>query len=505
MFRILAVLALAACVAAKKPNILMILTDDQDVILGGANYQPQIEKVLVSQGATMKHSGFATTPVCCPSRSTLVTGRYIHNIPMTNNSIAGNCSSLEFQAGAEKLGIPTYLPDYRSLYAGKYLNQYGFPSAGGVSHIPPGWTDWYALQGNSRYYNYTLSVNGTAVQHGGDYAKDYLPDALANQTLKFIGDMANDERPFFAIVATPSCHDPTEPAPQYSGRFANLTSPRLPNYNKGAEDKNWFVRTFGNSMTEARSAVTDWQYRRRLETLLTVDDMVAAFVDKLEATNQLDNTFIFYTADHGYHLGELGLLKDKRTPYEFDIRIPMYVRGPGVCKGCVMDSIISMVDMAPTFLDIAGVDKPSQMDGRSVLPELEGKSQPVGRTFLVEFHGEHGGNPGPVCDKMWVEGTAAYIEGPEMTKTAPVFKGQTVCSVQDSTNNTYSCMRTINKTVNTQFCQWVSGFQEFYNLDTNPWQLKNEIDTLSHEERQKMTAELAKLAACSGDDCVITY
>ena len=130
--------------------------------------------------------------MCCPSRSSILTGKYVHNHHAIDSSIAGGCSSLGWQAGPEKHSVSTYLKDlgYTTYYSGKYLNRYGDSSVGGPAHVPPGWDEWLGLLGNAAYYDYTLSANGKPEKHGDTYSTDYLTDVLVS-TAEVMMEMVN--------------------------------------------------------------------------------------------------------------------------------------------------------------------------------------------------------------------------------------------------------------------------------------------------------------------------
>ncbi|KAH0540067.1 hypothetical protein KQX54_012053 [Cotesia glomerata] len=228
---------------------------------------------------------FVASPICCPNRASILTGRYQHNHLTLNNSLSGGCNSIEWQRTHEKRTFGTILKNqknYRTFYAGKYLNEYGAESAGGPSHVPSGWDWWAGLL---------------------DKTEDYLTDVIAGMAVDFIRSYDNSTQPFLMVLAPPAPHAPFTPAVRHNDKFRDIKAKRTPNFNSFTQlDKHWLVRMHPSPLPNEILTKLDFIYRRRWETLLSIDDLVEKIHQTLKLENFLNDTFIIFTSDNGYHI-----------------------------------------------------------------------------------------------------------------------------------------------------------------------------------------------------------
>ncbi|XP_058808699.1 N-acetylglucosamine-6-sulfatase-like [Phymastichus coffea] len=491
MYRLKIIVAFALWLTAtcSGKNIVLIITDDQDSVLNGMEPMQFTRKLIANEGVEFKKA-FAAVPICCPNRASILTGRYQHNHRTFNNSIAGGCNSDEWRNIHEKNTFAAVLKQqmrYNTFYAGKYLNEYGEKSTGGVAHIPPGWDKWYGLVGNSKYYNYTLSNNGREEWHGTRQS-DYLTDVIWMYASQFLKGQKAD-KPFLMVLAPPAPHEPFTAPTRYVDKYkGKIKVPRNPNFNTdNPRDKHWLVRMGMSPLPVDVTTRLDDIYRKRWESLLAVDEMVNNVYTTLAAQNLLNDTYIIYTSDNGFHIGQFSMPYDKRQPYETDIRVPLMMRGPGIVRGTEVKSAVSSVDLFATILEIAGVERPS--DGVSLL-----NYEVLDRTVLVEYHGEksHGkSNSGCPTDA---------------DLNLALCHKDFACKCQDAANNTYTCVRRVAEHYNNVFCLFYDDehFVEYYDMINDQFQLTNLGPRMNSGQRYRFRKRVKKMSICKDATCILT-
>jgi arylsulfatase A-like enzyme len=360
-----------------KPNIVFIMADDLDYERGNWNRYPNL-RALASQGLTFRNH-FVSNGLCCPSRASILRGQYCHNTGIfTNEGPHGGFATFR-RLGRETSTVGTWLraAGYRTVLMGKYFNGYE-----PTSSKPPGWTMWY-VGGKAGYnqFNYDLNENGTIVHYGSAPA-DYLQDVLRDKALSFI----HGSSPFFLMMWSYTPHGPSPAAPRHIGTFPKVQAPRTETFNEPdvSQQPEWVQRA--QVMPPPQVEYLDTHYRKRLQSMLALDETVGAVIKELERTGQLNNTYIIFTSDNGVHLGQHRLGYGKQTGFDEDLRVPLIVRGPGIPAGRTIDALTVNIDFAPTLAELAGALTPAFVDGRSLVPLLDGTPPRVWRHSLLLEH-----------------------------------------------------------------------------------------------------------------------
>jgi N-acetylglucosamine-6-sulfatase len=364
----------------EQPNIVFVLTDDLDY--ASAQKMPEISALLAEQGTSFEEA-FVSHSVCCPSRATILTGLYDHNHNVLSNRPPDGGFEKFVSEGHEEntIGVGLQEAGYQTAFFGKYLNGYQRERRGAdPTHVPPGWDEWYGKLDGQDLYDYRINENGEEVSYGSE-EEDFYTDVLAGQTTDFVRRAAPDSEPFFMYVAPTAPHGPATPAERHEGAFSEEEPYRPLSYNEeDVSDKPSQIQETERISEEEASTIDDY-YRQRLESMLAVDEMVGSLLEELEATGELENTYIFFTSDNGFEQGEHRLQKGKSQAYEESSRVPLLVRGPGVPAGVKTEKLAVNTDFAPTFADLAGAAFPA--DGRSLVPVLAGSQDPSWRTSIL--------------------------------------------------------------------------------------------------------------------------
>jgi arylsulfatase A-like enzyme len=313
-------------------------------------------------------NAFATTPLCCPSRASIFSGRYVHN-----NNVRANDQA---QFLDQRFTIQAYLKaaGYRTGIFGKYMNAWNF------FQNPVSFDDWGI--GTAGYLPFRVNQNGT-VQTVNKYATSYIRD----NAVRFIEESENqDATPWFLNLWTTAPHSPFTPDTPYQSASVPPFSPNPANSETDKRDKPPHVQASTVNMTAVET-----ERANQLRTLMSVDDMVQTVFETLEATGETSNTLAIFMSDNGFMWGEHGM-RAKGDPYDPSVRVPMYVRWPGhVVAGATDSRLAANVDIAPTLVDaVGGIAPPVPMDGRSLLDPMQSRTR-----LLTEHEGLRTEEDGP--------------------------------------------------------------------------------------------------------------
>ncbi len=378
------------------PNIVLIVTDDQrwDTL----RYMPWVRRHLIHHGTTFENA-FVVNPVCCPSRASILTGRYSHGTGVyTNRPPLGGVDAFD---PSDTIATRLQAAGYRTALFGKYLNHYVGPEA------PPGWDRWASFNdraANAPFFDYTMAVDGT-VRRYGHARKDYSTDVLADHAERFIDATKG---PFFLYLAPSAPHKPSTPAPRDRGSLHSLRPHRPPSFGEAdTSDKPAWVQAIPEIASNREDRFDEFRLGQ-LESLGAVDDAVHRIVRTLRASGEIHDTLFVFTSDNGIQFGE-HRLRGKEAPYEESIRVPMVVRYDAI-RGRARDErrMVLNIDLAPTFADLAGV-RLNDPDGRSIVPLLKDRSPRWRSGFLIEHVGGRIPTYCAVRTKRWKY--VYYIDG----------------------------------------------------------------------------------------------
>jgi arylsulfatase A-like enzyme len=431
-----------------RPNIVLVTADD--MALSDLQWMPRTRRLLGAHGVEMAEF-LSNHPLCCPARAQILTGQYAHNNGVHDND--GRYGGYdELRRPADTIAAWLRGAGYRTAFVGKYLNGWELdprPDAG--------WTAFNPLLGNVyRFFGFTLHHDGEPRTHG----RGHSTDVIFRVVRSYIRDFSRGQAPFFIWASPIAPHNrmseagwrPPVPARRHRGIHVDVDPPSLsdPAFNeKNVSDKPPHLTK--RRPMPVRRAVID--HRMRIRSLRSLDGQVARTVRALRRAGELADTYVFFTSDNGYLLGE-HRMHGKNLPYEESLRVPLLVRGPGVPMGAVRRGQFGLVDLAPTFLDLADASPGRRLDGRSMLAAVR-----------------RGG-----------EGYRHYL-------------------IQASTRDVPWWWRGV-RSRRFVYVRYAGGFEELYDLRNDPHQLRNAAGDAAYEDvRRRFALHLERLATCQGRGC----
>ena len=356
MISLLLLYILIECVASL-PNIVYIMTDDQDLELGGLTPMPKTRRLLGDQGATGE-AFYIATPICCPSRTETLSGRLYHNVLSDKLGGCMHVNHTHYIFEDESSIFPSLQKvGYMTGGFGKIIN-----GQGGVfnNNFTRGW-DWLSAPMDEGDYfgpqHFEKRPNGTTWVSSLGEKKDvvdswYMTSQIGNRSLEFIKAAVSAGRPFVAYLGPHAPHYSADSPPWARDSFSNLKAPHPPAYNASGDSISSKAHHIAQNPPLDEDAETwiDIHFRNRWRAIQGVDDMIEIVMSQLEALGVLDETYVFFSSDHGYKLGEWRVGCSKQHPYETDIHIPFFARGPGIQPGSRLSALGSNIDIGPTFL-----------------------------------------------------------------------------------------------------------------------------------------------------------
>jgi arylsulfatase A-like enzyme len=533
----------AAAATPEQPSFVVIQTDDQTLDqLYAAFGQPKLQampntlNLIAKRGETFNRY-YVSYPLCCPSRVSLMTGRYAHNNGVKGN-IQPNGGYFGFSfRGAYTHNIATWLQGagYRTIHVGKFLNGYGDEPYSNGTEVPPGWSSWHSvLKSDTDHYYYGYSLNNNGVVEGpyGDsgtwepreyitrddigcpfaplngqpcfYETDMLSN-LATQELR----ATSPEQPFYLQLDYTAPHGDfrkpagPEPAPRHYDWFKGAPLPhnRGQGFDEGnVTDKPSFIR---EAPYLGLSEIHTYRvyYDKALESLRSIDDGVKLLIDTLGSLHRLRNTYVIFTSDNGFFYGEHRLLGGKFLAYEPSTHLPFLIRGPHIKAGTESGEIVGNIDVAPTILELAGVTPDKSVDGRSMTPFFKDPELRTLRPYLFESFVETDDvlEAGAIAEPGDQSRATALQQRAARQGEAAARPGGGASASLLAPPKDYEGIRLGPY----KYIAWPDGEKELYDLETDPYELNNLVRIPNYfPVRNFLHRELTeRLEDCVGRGC----
>ncbi len=506
----------------KRPNVIVIQTDDQSRLTFKGHYRgadgrshrimPEMVRGIVRSGAEFRNY-YVATPVCSPSRASMLTGQYPENSGLRKNTgdLGGWSGWQALPTWEDNVPVALQRAGYRTSHFGKLLNGYYRGNGRVETTVPPGWDRWRTVSfvSSTPYYGYSINNNGRVA---GPFGKKrysllkrntvdpaacrvntvrangrpclYLTDAVTRSVLKEIRrNGRRDAAPFYMQIDYQAPHGdrrpPLGPTPptRYAGSASRTVVPRSPAFNEAdMSDKPEVIRdSAGPPMRGGQIGELNSYYRRYVEAVRGVDDGVGAILRTLRRTGQLRNTYVFYLTDHGLFFGEHRFDRAKFLGYNAASRAGMAVRGPGIPQGVKVNEVVGNIDVPATVLRLTGAEPGFRVDGRPLGRFWRNPGRTTRRPFQISlFNGEWG-----AAGARAIPAGAATVSG---KAPAVSYRGFRV--------GPYKYLRYLN------------GESELYDLRRDPFELRNRAESPRYfAVRQYMRNHLPEVKDCAGESC----
>lgn len=431
--------------ADERPSVVTILLDD--ATMRDAYLMPTISREITAEGTRFRNA-FVSYSLCCPSRTTFLTGAYPHNHGVLWNSFDDTKFGSEGFAArgrdSDTTAARLQADGYETMLVGRY-----FPTYNDAEYVPPGWDEWRAFTPGG------LSVDGEFRTR----PEVPIDEWAGNEAVEFIRQA---EGPFYLNYGAHAPHGPYQIPGRFSRLYAGATPPKTANFDEAdVSDKPRWLQQRGTLTRGQKDRIVS-DYRQRLQSLRVVDEAVGKIVGALRESGELEDTYIVLTSDNGYQFGEHRLM-GKWTPYDEAVRVPMIVRGPGVPEGGIREQLVLNNDLPATVAEWTGTEASSLSDGSSfaslVSESAQGPSREPWRSrFLIE---------------SWRD--------PAWTNSPPTYKAI--------------------RTKNWKYVEYVNGDRELYNLSADSRELRNVYPGVSAQVKREWTMRLDRLRDCAGDEC----